>query len=234
MNRFLEIFFTKTFPQFRQNQLHFAGNSYAGHFIPGMVADISRRQREGVPRTAPKPFDSIILFNGVLYYAATFDGSIYDHFCSPDSHVRFNSTACEAIASLLPECERLQAQCLATYDENICRTSTEFCQSMREPWYKSDVGEVSADDDRAICEDTFACGYMNTAFIDYLNLPDVQQAILGPDSPRVDFWPFNESVNAVWEKTGAAHLPTTRQLSYILDETDVSVLMVNGNNDVLV
>lgn len=236
MSTFLDIFFTRVFPEVGQNDLHLAGNSFAGHFVPGIVAEISRREREHIPGTPTKAFDSIILYNGVLYYAATFDGGMYDHFCRPNTSApgHLNETACRTIAERLPECERLQAKCIATYDVDVCTASTEVCAATHAEWLQGETGDIDLDDDRRVCEDVFNCGYTSRAFIDYLNVPAVQRAIFGQDAHVGKFIQYNESVAMTWSTTGASFLPTTRQMSYILDETDVAVLMVNGNNDCLV
>lgn len=238
LNAFLLSFFTNIFPEYKDNDLHFAGNSYAGHFIPGYISHIMDRQKTGIPKTFDKEFKSIILFDGVLYYAATMYGSLYDHFCNHESpgsssRISFNDTACLAMEEAMPECERYQAECLRTYDVEACRQSTEVCASRIGKWYDFyGPNQPDGDDDRRICDDTPACGYIDLTYADYLNLPSVQKALFRHEGVRFKF--FNASVNGLWFNSGASHVPTTRQLSNILDNTEAAVLMVNGNNDILV
>ena len=49
MNAFLRIFFTEMFPPVSTNPLHFAGESFGGHWVPSFVTHISQRQQLGVP-----------------------------------------------------------------------------------------------------------------------------------------------------------------------------------------
>jgi len=44
----------------------------------------------------------------------------------------------------------------------------------------------------------------------------------------------NLELNTEWTKTGDVFLPTTRELSSILDDAELKVLVVNGNDDYIV
>jgi cathepsin A (carboxypeptidase C) len=39
--------------------------------------------------------------------------------------------------------------------------------------------------------------------------------------------------NRRWAEDGSLYLPTTRELNWILDQTDIKVLFFNGNNDII-
>lgn len=65
----------------------------------------------------------------------------------------------------------------------------------------------------------------------YLNQPWVQE--------RLGFsqWPFeliDFDLNERWTLEKHVFVPTTRELTWLLDNTDVRVLFVNGNNDIIV
>jgi hypothetical protein len=39
--------------------------------------------------------------------------------------------------------------------------------------------------------------------------------------------------NERWDRAENIHVPVTRELTWILDNTNISVLFINGNNDVI-
>jgi len=53
-------------------------------------------------------------------------------------------------------------------------------------------------------------------------------------APDFYYQTVNLDLNAEWVKTGDALLPTTRELSAILDKSDIKVLVLNGNDDYIV
>lgn len=46
--------------------------------------------------------------------------------------------------------------------------------------------------------------------------------------------PVDFDINEIWMAAGDPVLPTTDALTYILDESDVRVLILNGNDDITV
>lgn len=44
---------------------------------------------------------------------------------------------------------------------------------------------------------------------------------------------IDHDTNRRWDEAENIHLPVTRELSYILDNTDIKVLFINGNNDII-
>ena len=234
MNTFLRIFFSEMFPRFSTNPLHFAGESFGGHWVPSFVTHISQRQQLGVPGTFNGTFDSVILLDAVISYMTSGDGASYDHFCSPTSRVKFNQTACQAMERTTPECDYLAGQCVATYNVNICKAAFEYCANVHAKWY-NEYGPDQPDpyNDRYVCiDDAFACGHFDMRFVDYLNRADVQKG-LGFDG-TFKYKVFNAEINRSWGMRAAIAVPTTREVSYILDDTRTKVLVVNGNNDIIV
>lgn len=39
--------------------------------------------------------------------------------------------------------------------------------------------------------------------------------------------------NERWDQAENIHLPVTRELTWILDNTDISILFINGNDDII-
>ena len=232
-NTFLHVFFSEMFPQFSMHAIHFAGESFGGHWVPEFVERISKHQQVDVPGTTRIRFNSILLFDPVISYMGSADLAAYDHFCSQDSRVRFNETACRAMEETMPECDYLHRACLDTYDVNICRTAFTYCAEIHGKWF-NEYGPNQPDpyNDRFICKPgAFACGNFDISFVEYLNQPTVLNS-LGFKGLR--YTPFSAALNRVWGESGAMIVPTTRAVSYILNDTPVKVLVINGNNDILV
>jgi carboxypeptidase C (cathepsin A) len=234
INAFLRIFFNDMFPQFSTNTVHFVGESIGGHWVPNFVTHISKRQQLNVPGTFNGAVGSIILLNAVISQTTSGDGASYDHFCSPESRIKFNQTACQAMEETTPECDYLSRQCVDTYDANICRAAFSFCANVHARWYNEyGPGQPDPYNDRFVCDpEAFACGNFDMSFVDYLNTVDVKKG-LGL-APAFKYKVYNSTINRIWGERAPMAVPTTRELSFILDQTPTRVLVINGNNDVVV
>jgi len=88
-------------------------------------------------------------------------------------------------------------------------------------------------DDRHECDfEGFVCGNFNMRFVEYLNMTEVKES-LGVN-PDFEYKVFNAAVNRAWGEKWAIAVPSTREVGYLLDETPTKVLVVNGDNDVIV
>lgn len=239
-NEFLSIFFTDAFPQYSHLPFHIAGESFGGHYVPSFVKYISDLQELSSSKAFKTPIESIILVDAVLDQITSGVTGQYDHFCGRDENGilkpgGFNETTCQAIEEATPACERLNQNCLVSYDHNVCRAAQTLCEDSIGKWFNSEVTPGGRDpyDDRKkcgsnppICED-FAEG----ATMSYLNLPHVKTA-LGLEA--VNYSSINFELNQAFDKSGDSYIPTTREVSHILDGTATRVLVLNGNNDVIV
>lgn len=80
-------------------------------------------------------------------------------------------------------------------------------------------------DDRAIP----LCGLDDT-FSDYLNRLHFQRAL------GLEEWNFaslNWDLNERWGLSREVYVPTTREMTWILDQTSIGVSVINGNNDII-
>ena len=243
-DRFLAIFFAEAFPRFAHQSFHIAGESFAGTYVPGFVDFIDRRQRLGVPGTCPTQIDSVVLVDAVIDIVGSGALGQYDHMCRFDADGRnavplgYDRATCRAIESAVPECDRLNRLCLDSYDGYVCRAAYEFCFDRIERFIYEGVAPPgrNPEDDRSVCggdgvDEDPLCG-VGTRLNGFLNAPRVQKA-LGLTHPW-NYSVVNMDTNARWEASNEIFLPTTRELRYILDETDTRVLMLNGNNDIIV
>lgn len=137
----LQVFFGEIFTQFASNALYIAGESFGGRYAPYYAADILRTQRQKTAGSLEKtPLAGLILVDAMVDSNWEALGQ-YHLFCT-DNHpnvLRFNETACRAMAAAAPECERLLNICQSSYDEQICKTATEYCEENLGKYYQQEV-----------------------------------------------------------------------------------------------
>jgi cathepsin A (carboxypeptidase C) len=86
--------------------------------------------------------------------------------------------------------------------------------------------------DRLKCTKPPACRAASfDQLVDYCNLPSVQSQL---GFNNLKFQGINFQLNQRWTNAGDPLLPSTRDLTYLLDQSDVRILVLNGNNDVSV
>ncbi|CAJ2507563.1 Uu.00g087490.m01.CDS01 [Anthostomella pinea] len=235
-NKFLSVFFEEVFPGFSQLPLHIAGESFGGTYVPGFVEYISRRQQLGVPGTFNGTIHSITLVDAVIDILGSGALGQYDHMCQFENGENkkkfgFSKETCAVFEPAVPECERLNRQCLDTYDGNICRAAYIFCAEEIVSSIDPKPGGRNPYDDRILCNGTLPLCGIGSYEQQYLNTAHVQDAL------GLDHWNFssvNYDLNSRWTASNEIFLPTTRELTYILDETPTRVFVLNGNNDIVV
>ncbi|KAK8138060.1 hypothetical protein PG984_001440 [Apiospora sp. TS-2023a] len=236
-DKFLSTFFTDVFPQYSHLPFHITGESFGGVYVPFFVNHISKRQKLGVPGVFQTPIASILLVDAVVDMISSSYIGMYDHMCKfgrdgkNKLKLGFNETTCRAVEEAVPRCARFGRQCVATYNLDLCRAAVAFCDEHIGAYLDVRVGGRVPYDDRVLCENGTLplCGA--DAYAGYLNQPRLQAAL------GLEGWNFtsvNMDLNLRWEASGDIYTPSTREMSYILDETDTRVLVINGNNDISV
>jgi cathepsin A (carboxypeptidase C) len=232
--------FSHILPQFSHQPLHLASESYGGHYAPYFTKYIHERRKMEAQNALPASIRSIILVDAVLDITTSGVGGQYEHFCARDVHGNikeggFNETACAAMERDTPACERLVRNCIESYDRNLCTYAEQFCVEGLGKWFDSDVivGGRDPYDDRKkckanppICED-----FTDGPLISYLNQPYIQDAL---GFKNHTFKGVNFDINDRFTRSGDVSIPTTREVTYLLDETETEVLVLNGNNDIIV
>ncbi|EKG15442.1 Peptidase S10 serine carboxypeptidase [Macrophomina phaseolina MS6] len=66
---------------------------------------------------------------------------------------------------------------------------------------------------------------------EYLNRPWVQERL---GFANVSFELIDFELNNRWAQSKNVYVPTTSELTWLLDETNVRILFINGNNDIIV
>jgi hypothetical protein len=86
--------------------------------------------------------------------------------------------------------------------------------------------------DRHACETPPLCSdFAHGATWKFFNQPWVQRSLGFAEGYPFELIDFD--TNNRWVAAEHVHLPVTRELTWILDNTDIRVLFVNGNNDII-
>lgn len=121
MADFLAEFF-KEFPQYAKNDFYVSGESYAGHYVPALAAELLERQ-------APN-LKGILVGNGLTdpltQYTSYQDmacgvGSGYDSVLSPQE--------CTQLAQDTPQCLKLIDRCYGDQSDLSCLPATVYCNN---------------------------------------------------------------------------------------------------------
>jgi cathepsin A (carboxypeptidase C) len=144
LNTFLHVFQTSIFPSTSTRPLHFAGESFAGRYIPAYTKYIIERQKSKHVDAVPGKIESLVLINAIIDQLQNTLGQV-DHFCSNNAGENgfgtgFNSTACSAMKRAMPECERQDQLCRDTNSLNNCRRAYTTCENGIKKWFQNDVG----------------------------------------------------------------------------------------------
>ncbi|WQF82719.1 Putative peptidase S10, serine carboxypeptidase, serine carboxypeptidase, serine active [Colletotrichum destructivum] len=241
MNIFLRIFY-KAFLHLDALPFHIVGESYGGHYIPALGAEIIR-YNTGSPAPAFKvPLASVMIGNGYVSPADTTWG-FYETLCTTKPGVPepvFNVTSCASIAAALPRCMYLEEACYKYPDPIICRAAGDFCFDRIDWLYYQDVkkGGRNPFDITRPCEVENICYGAGSAIETYINSDRVRAALEVPDEAngggggggRKNFTLISEDVNRAFELAGDMFLSTEAQVRYLL-ESGVDVLVYNGDLD---
>ncbi|KAK4549433.1 hypothetical protein LTR36_006430 [Oleoguttula mirabilis] len=225
--------FVSQFPEYFTGGLYIAGESFGGRYTPRFTADILRKQIARAADALPVRIMGIALFNALVDGMYTTLGH-YEMFCTDQADLlRFNETVCTAMAAAIPEAERLQRLCQATYDSYICAAAQSYGQVNLYKYFQEEVDALrrSPYDLRLSCDRPPIC-IPSTEFSveSYLSAPEIQSR-LGIGA-YLKYLSINFALNTQWSAQPEISLPSTSEVSYLLDEGKIAVLAVNGNYDV--
>ncbi|KAF5022698.1 hypothetical protein F66182_5246 [Fusarium sp. NRRL 66182] len=246
---FLSILSRHVFPELAGRPWHITGESMGGHYVTGYTKHIIQRERENAVHDVKSGINisSVIIVDGYIDATRQFVG-YHDFFCTDwaaDGREAplMNETACSNMAAAIPECERLAARCRDSYDIPTCRAANQVCEETIGEYFLQGVqpggwdpydkpGLILDNAGRHPCEIPPMCS--NLAYgptWKFFNRPWVQD--------RLGFHNFSFNLidfdtNKRWDRAENIHLPVTRELTWILDNTDIAVLFINGNNDIII
>ncbi|KAG7402764.1 Carboxypeptidase Y-like protein [Fusarium oxysporum f. sp. rapae] len=237
---FLSTFSHDIFPNLTRKPWHIAGESMGGHYVTGYTKYIVSYEHENAKRGI-KPrvnISSSIILNGYIDAAQQYVG-YYDFFCmdwATDGRKAplMNITACENMLAAIPECKRLGSQCRYSYDIRHCYVADKVCKEKLGKYFIDGVvpGGWDPYDNRHPCEKPPLCSNIQHGpEWKFLNRRWVQEK-LGFD--HFPFYLIDLDTNKRWDVAQNIHIPVTRELTWILDKTDIRVLFINGNNDIII
>ncbi|CAR25290.1 carboxypeptidase C [Lachancea thermotolerans CBS 6340] len=219
---FLELFFQE-FPQFRSNDFHIAGESYAGHYIPEIAHQIA------VVHESDKTFNltSIMIGNGITDSLVQYD--YYEPMaCGRGGYKAvITEEECAKMRNQMPRCRALNNACYSSSSTFACIAAGAYCENMAMSAYTKTGLNVY--DIRSPCEtEEGGLCYAGLSYVeDYLNQPEVQVA-LGSDVSN--FTGCSNEVGLAFLLTGDNNRPFQQYVAELVNR-DIPVLLYAGDKD---
>ncbi|CAG8707057.1 3047_t:CDS:2, partial [Scutellospora calospora] len=175
---FLQIFFQE-FPKFAHLDFHIAGESYAGHYIPAIAAEINNNNKgtsSWILANQPKDLkninlESILIGNGLVdplvqykYYA--------DMGCKSSYGPVLEESTCQRMRDAYPQCASMIQRCYDSSNALSCLPASMYCnREMIQPYQQTgkNVYDVRKD-----CEGGNLCYPILQAIEKYSNRDDVK------------------------------------------------------------
>ncbi|TVY56314.1 Carboxypeptidase Y-like protein [Lachnellula cervina] len=229
---FLQMFVSQVFPEHGDGPLVITGESYAGHYLPALGAQIVS-QNALHPKQPQVPLKSLAIGNGYVSPLDTAYG-YWETLCTTNPGVNepvFNSTRCDIMAANLPRCMDVSRTCYEHPDPAICQAASTVCWFGVIEFYdgESYAGGRNRFDITAPCDIDEFC-YANTALIqDYLNLDTTFRALNVPKAIK-NFTVGSEAVADAFQATNDLEISLMPELTYLL-ANQIDVLIYQGNLD---
>ncbi|KAF5712492.1 carboxypeptidase Y [Fusarium mundagurra] len=234
LEKFLSVFVSQVFPELASKPWHFAGESFGGHYVTYYLHHLLNEKPHETPLLN---VSSAIIVDGYID-ATRQSAGYYDFFCQDwrddGSKPLMSTRECDEMASYVPECERLGELCRQTVDVEVCHLAAKRCEWTVGKHFLENVkpGGWNPYDSRKPCVEPPICSDLDGgAALQFLNRPWVQERLGFSD---VSFELIDFDFNRRWDAEGTLYLPTTKQLTWLLDETNIHVLFINGNNDIII
>ena len=215
---FLELFFKK-FPQFMKNKFHVSGESYAGHYVPRIAAEIIRHPERSFELT------SILVGNGDvdMLYQKKYDQKM---LCGEGGLEGILSQEnCTQMEENLDKCLLFQGLCSYIPGIATCVPQSYYCNKTYGPLNDLNLNRY---DLRRPCEDNRLCYKAFNTVEQYMNSEFVKEIIGVPDILEFQF--CNHEVGLRFGKTHDGTLAFQKYIAEVLDY-GVPVLHYAGDQD---
>ncbi|KAF1928078.1 carboxypeptidase Y precursor [Didymella exigua CBS 183.55] len=233
MHHFLQLFTTDVFPKLKGQEFHITGESYAGHYVPTLGAQIVS-QNLLYPKRPQVNLQSIFVGNAYVSPLDTAFG-YWETLCTTNPGVDspiFNQTRCDIMANNLPRCLELARVCYKHPDSAICLAAEGVCWNGVIVHYDGESGPGGRNrfDITRHCDTGDGFCYTEIPKIDeYLNLPWVYEALHVPKAVG-SYSVFSEPVDDAFSLTNDYMITMQPQVLALL-ENGVDVLFYQGNLD---
>ncbi|KAF2790897.1 carboxypeptidase Y precursor [Melanomma pulvis-pyrius CBS 109.77] len=235
MHHFLQLFVSDVFPDLKERDFHITGESYGGHYIPALGAQIVT-QNVLYPKRPQVNLSSVLIGNGYVSPLHTAFG-YWETLCTTNPGIEspvFNSTRCDIMASNLPRCMDLGSVCYSHPDPAICQAAAQVCWTGVIEHYDGESGDGGGNRNRfditRPCDTKDELCYAEIPRIEtYLNLPWVWAALHIP-SVLKNYSVISYEVADAFELTNDLGISTQPQVLYLL-ESGIDVLFYQGNLD---
>ncbi|OAL03709.1 alpha/beta-hydrolase [Phaeosphaeriaceae sp. SRC1lsM3a] len=234
MHHFLQLFTSDVFPDLRGREFHITGESYAGHYVPTLGAQVVS-QNQLYPKRPQVNLQSIFVGNGYVSPLDTAFG-YWETLCTTNPGVDspvFNKTRCDIMATNLPRCMDLAKVCYNHPDFEICQAANKICWNGVISHYDGESGGQGGRNRFDIthpCETKDDICYKEAVMLnDYLNLPWVFEALAVPKTIS-NYSIVSEEIAYAFDLTADGAISTQPQVLYLLD-SGIDVLFYQGNLD---
>ncbi|CAO2655039.1 Nn.00g117720.m01.CDS01 [Neocucurbitaria sp. VM-36] len=235
MHHFLQLFTSDVFPDLKGRDFHITGESYAGHYVPTLGAQIVSQNLLYPKRPQ---INLVSTFTGNAYVSPLHTAFGYwETLCTTNPGVDkpvFNHTRCDIMATNLPRCMDLSKVCYDHPDPAICLAAEQVCWSGVIEHYdgESGAGGRNRFDITRPCETKDGLCYAEVQRVaKFLNLPWVWEALHIPKAVG-NYSVWSERIARAFALTGDEGFSMQPQVLYLL-EHGVDVLFYQGNLDLV-
>ncbi|EGV63647.1 hypothetical protein CANTEDRAFT_114669 [Yamadazyma tenuis ATCC 10573] len=214
---FLELFFQK-FPQFLGNKFHVSGESYAGHYIPRIGAEIISHPERSFE------LSSLLIGNGYVdaYFQQSYDQKM---LCGEGGIDVITEEECEQMDQYLKPCLAFQGVCEVTGSALACVPSIYYCAMAYDPLTKLNLNPY---DLRRPCETEGLCYNEIDYMSDFMNLNSTKEAAGVPSD--LTFGMCNHEVGKRFNDKHDGIVPFQTYIGEVLDY-GIPVLHYAGDKD---
>ncbi|KAG2222845.1 hypothetical protein INT45_000460 [Circinella minor] len=223
---FLQLFLI-AFPELSKSQLHVAGESFAGHYIPAVAAEILLQNREG--QFPQLNLDSLLIGNGWVNPRTQL--KYYEPFgCTNDSSFKpiFDNVTCKKMKASSHKCQKFMDACYKYQNSITCVPAGVYCQQTQLGPYAA-TGRNDFDIRIPCHKESELCYNVTDRVNTWANRQDIRQE-LGIDLNKRDFTTCNENVGYRFALSGDMTISYAPQIAEALD-SGIRVLIYAGDMD---
>ncbi|KAJ2824596.1 hypothetical protein IWW50_003260, partial [Coemansia erecta] len=224
--------FYKKYPEYYNGGFHVFGESYGGHYIPTIGAEIteSNKQIKESPGSAlvQLPLKSLGIGNGLFNIRTQF--KYYSKMgCDSTYPPIFAKETCDQMDTDYQYCAKMLDDCEATGDESKCIIALNYCMTTLQGMLGYDNPDVNPYDVRIKCEEPPLCYPSEGHLSNFLNQTSVQKIL---NARETNFQLCSTDVQSLFGSELDYLQNTDVDVAKVL-EAGIPVLIYNGDADYL-